>query len=68
MKKLTRIEKINKIIEEKQFAKIDRVTIDVTTACLLKTIYDKFKKDSSKLKFEKLPIKKLVTICWEILP
>ena len=63
--KESRIDIINRIIDEHQYEKIDGQIVDATTASMLKTVYDALKPASQK-KFDRIPLRKLVDFGWSM--
>jgi len=60
-----RIDVVKRIIDESQAEKIDGYLIDLTTAGMLKVVYDALKPQLQK-KFDKIPLKKLVDFGWSM--
>jgi len=60
-KKKDTIGKIKSIIEKKQYAKVDGVSVDLQTANLISTVYDNLG-ESNRERYSKMPIKQMVSI------
>lgn len=60
MAKETRIEKLRRIVDRWQWEKVDGYLMDATTASALVTVYDGFKTDECREKFETLDLATLV--------
>lgn len=61
-----RYDAIKEIVEGESYAKIDGVTIDLTTANMLLQIADNLKEENQK-KFLSLPIRKMVDVGWKLI-
>ena len=60
-----RIHAINEIVKNKSYAVIDGLTVDLTSAHIYKTIFDKLNiANASRL--EKMPIKKAFSIVYKL--
>jgi len=62
----SRIDILDRIVENKQYEKIDGQNIDLTTANMLRTLYNALKPELQR-NFEKIPIRKLVQIGWTVM-
>jgi len=56
---------IKKIVDDKQYAKVDNIMIDLTTANTIISIYNRLN-DKNKLKLMSLPLNKIVNIVWKL--
>lgn len=64
-KKTSRMDKLRKILKDKQYAKVDGVTVDLTTAGVLVQIYDKLS-ETNREKFASLPVHKMIALGWKL--
>jgi len=64
-KKKDTIRKVKDIIEKKQYAKIDGVSIDLQTANLISTVYDNLG-ESNQERYSKMPIKQMISIAMKL--
>jgi hypothetical protein len=60
-----KIKKIRDIVKQKQYSKVDGVTVDLTTASLIIQIYDALN-DVNKNKFSSLPIKRMIDTAYKL--
>lgn len=63
---MTRIEQLRKIVEDKQFSKIDGFLMDIVTANLLISVYDGLTKPELKEKFNTISLPRLVDFSWKM--
>lgn len=61
----SRIDIIDRILENKQYEKIDGQRIDLQTANMLKTVHDALKPENQRT-FDKIPIRKLIDFGWSM--
>lgn len=66
-KRLTTIEKVKKIVDEHQYAKIGGKVVDGTTANVILKVYNAITDEELKKKFADLPILKMVDIAWKMI-
>lgn len=59
------IDKVREIIENQQYAKINGVMVDYTTANAIITVYNQLN-ERDKIEFAKLPIKKMAMTAWQM--
>ena len=63
--KKSTIEKVKDIIEKKQYAKIDGVTLDLQTANLISTVYGNLSEIKREV-YSKMPIKQMISIALKL--
>lgn len=62
---MSRIDTINRIVENHQFEKVDGLELDVQTASLLKQVHAGLGEEN-RGSFETMPLTKLVSFAWSV--
>ena len=60
-----RIDKLRRIIKEGQYARINGVIVDVSTAKIMCIVWDNMDEKKREL-FQKMDIRKLSDFCWSL--
>ena len=60
------IEKLTQIVENKQYAKINGTTIDLTTANIILSVYNQINDKNKALLLSK-PLNQIISICYKLL-
>jgi len=61
-----RIAAIRRIVEERQYAKIEGVAVDLFTASAIIQVYDKLN-DQNKAKLAAMPVPKIAAVVWKLI-
>ena len=60
-----RIDAIRRIVTEHQYAKVDGVTVDATTASAIVAVFDALNTEN-RARFADLPIRKMAAVAWKL--
>lgn len=64
--KLSTIDKIRKIVADRQFNRVGGLLVDGLTASVVVQVHDSFKVEANREKFAKLPVRRMVATAWAI--